>query len=183
MISPRTLLEPRSAVVFLFHGVLGAPRDTGVRNYTGKHLPLGDFESFLDELLPYGTPLSIPQVAAGAAGAAPLPDRGFAITFDDGFANNFCVAAPALERRGIPATFYVTTDFVDRQACSWIDLIEYAVDRAVGVRLELPVHRDGARDAGREDRRAGRDPAAGEDGLRTRSVCARGRDLEAARRA
>jgi peptidoglycan/xylan/chitin deacetylase (PgdA/CDA1 family) len=138
VIDPRALLQPRSAVVFLFHGVLRARRDTGVRNYTGKHLPLEEFEAFLDELAPYGIPLSIAQVADGAAGVAPLPDRGFAITFDDGFANNLHAAVPALERRGIPAAFYVTTDFVDRQACSWIDLIEYAVDRAGDARLELP---------------------------------------------
>ncbi|MGH2933084.1 MAG: polysaccharide deacetylase family protein [Gaiellaceae bacterium] len=118
--------------------MLREPRDTGIRNYTGKHLPLEEFETFLDRLVPYGIPLSMAHVADGAAGVASLPDCGFAITFDDGFANNLHVAAPALERRRIPATFYVTTEFVDQQACSWIDLIEYAVDRARGARLELP---------------------------------------------
>jgi peptidoglycan/xylan/chitin deacetylase (PgdA/CDA1 family) len=125
-------------VVFLFHGVLRERRDTGVRNYTGKHLPLREFESFLDELLEDGVPLSVPRVADGARGEEVLPDRGFAITFDDGFANNLEVAAPALEARSIPATFYVTTDFVDHQGCSWIDLIEHAVDAADGGVLSLP---------------------------------------------
>lgn len=138
MIAPRTLLEPESAVVFLFHGVLREPRDTGVRNYTGKHLPLREFESFLDDALVDGVPLSIVEVADGARGEATFPDRGFAITFDDGFANNLHVAAPALEARGIPAAFYVTTGFVGDQGCSWIDLIEHAVDGAGGGSLSLP---------------------------------------------
>ena len=125
-------------VVFLFHGVLRERRDTGVRNYTGKHLPLPEFESFLDELLEDGVPLSISAVADGARGEMQLPDRGFAITFDDGFANNLAVAAPALEARSIPATFYVTTDFVGRHGCSWIDLIEHAIDVADGGALLLP---------------------------------------------
>jgi peptidoglycan/xylan/chitin deacetylase (PgdA/CDA1 family) len=133
-----SLLGPQSAVIFLFHGVLRKERDTGVRNYTGKHLPLAEFEAFLDELAETGTPLSIAEVVDGAAGVTELPDRGFAVSFDDGFANNLHVAAPALEQRGIPAVFYVTTDFVDRQACSWIDLIEYAVDRADDTPLVLP---------------------------------------------
>jgi peptidoglycan/xylan/chitin deacetylase (PgdA/CDA1 family) len=138
VISPAPLLGPESAVVFLFHGVLREARETGVRNYTGKHLPLPAFESFLDELLDVGSALSIEQVTAAANGSAPFPDNGFAITFDDGFANNLGTAAPALESRGIPATFYVTTDFVDRQQCSWIDLIEFAVDRVQGATLTLP---------------------------------------------
>lgn len=125
-------------MVFLFHGVLREPRDTGVRNYTGKHLPSCEFESFLDNALVDGVPLSIAEVADGARGEASLPDRGFAITFDDGFANNLHVAAPALEARGIPAAFYVTTGFVDDQGCSWIDLIEHAVDVADGGSLSLP---------------------------------------------
>jgi len=152
VISPGALLGPRSAVVFLFHGVLREPRHTGVRNYTGKHLPLPAFEAFLDELAETGTPLSIAEVVDGAAGVTELPERGFAVTFDDGFANNIQVAAPALEQRGIPAAFYVTTDFVDRQACSWIDLIEYAVDLAApGSREEKIAALDTIRARGKSD--------------------------------
>jgi peptidoglycan/xylan/chitin deacetylase (PgdA/CDA1 family) len=35
------------------------------------------------------------------------------ITFDDGYRDNFEVAAPILRRYGLPATFFITTDFVD----------------------------------------------------------------------
>jgi peptidoglycan/xylan/chitin deacetylase (PgdA/CDA1 family) len=34
------------------------------------------------------------------------------VTFDDGYLDNFTVAAPILEQMGIPATFFVTTGFV-----------------------------------------------------------------------
>ncbi|MBN1865680.1 polysaccharide deacetylase family protein [Candidatus Sumerlaeota bacterium] len=42
------------------------------------------------------------------------PTRGsVAVTFDDGFANNFETAAPILKQLGLPACFFVATDFID----------------------------------------------------------------------
>jgi peptidoglycan/xylan/chitin deacetylase (PgdA/CDA1 family) len=49
-----------------------------------------------------------------------------AVTFDDGYANNFEVATPVLNRYGIPATFYVTTDCIDRNQLPWIARIRRA---------------------------------------------------------
>ncbi|HKA43513.1 MAG TPA: polysaccharide deacetylase family protein [Burkholderiales bacterium] len=42
-----------------------------------------------------------------------LPVRAACITFDDGYADNATVALPILRRHGMPATFFVTTDFLD----------------------------------------------------------------------
>lgn len=42
-----------------------------------------------------------------------LPPRAMAITFDDGYANNATVAAPILKERGLPATCFVATSFLD----------------------------------------------------------------------
>jgi len=42
-----------------------------------------------------------------------LPPRAAAITFDDGYANNAEIAAPILAARGLTATFFVATGFLD----------------------------------------------------------------------
>jgi peptidoglycan/xylan/chitin deacetylase (PgdA/CDA1 family) len=42
-----------------------------------------------------------------------LPGRTACVTFDDGYADNETVALPLLRKRGIPATFFVATGFLD----------------------------------------------------------------------
>src|SRR5262249_13777180 len=42
-----------------------------------------------------------------------LPRRSVAVTFDDGFANNFTHAGPILHGLGVPATVFMTTAFLD----------------------------------------------------------------------
>lgn len=61
-----------------------------------------------------------------------LPDRALAITFDDGYADNHDVALPILARHGLPATFFVTTDYLEG-GVMWNDRIIEAIrctDRA-----------------------------------------------------
>ena len=59
----------------------------------------------------------------------PLPDFSFSITFDDGFENNYSIARPILEKLSIPATFYVSTNLIDKNLMTWIDQIEYCIDQ------------------------------------------------------
>lgn len=51
-------------------------------------------------------------------------DRSVVVTFDDGYADNLHAALPALERHGIPATFFITTGCIGRGTEFWSDEIE-----------------------------------------------------------
>jgi peptidoglycan/xylan/chitin deacetylase (PgdA/CDA1 family) len=42
-----------------------------------------------------------------------LPERVACITFDDGYADNYRVALPILQRYGLTATFFISTGFLD----------------------------------------------------------------------
>ena len=50
-----------------------------------------------------------------------------AITFDDGYADNLHAALPRLEARGLPATFFITTGYVDSGRAFWWDELEQLV--------------------------------------------------------
>jgi peptidoglycan/xylan/chitin deacetylase (PgdA/CDA1 family) len=49
------------------------------------------------------------------------------LTFDDGYRDNYEVAFPILRREGVPATFFVTTGFIDSRRLPWWDEIAWMV--------------------------------------------------------
>lgn len=142
MMQPAELLTDNgSLAIFLFHGVVErSPCE--VRNYTRKHLPVAEFRGILEGLARQGEPLSMDEVATIAALGRPFPRKAFAVTFDDGFANNLTVARPILEALRIPATIYVTSRFIDENGMSWIDRIEWAIEQTQRATLRLPWARE-----------------------------------------
>ena len=130
-------LTEESLAIFLFHGVIEA-NPCRVRNYSRKHLLLDEFAAIIAELAATGTPVSMNDIIAYRDAGEPLPPRAFAVTFDDGFENNLTLAAPVLADFDLPATFYVTTDFVERNIMSWTDRIEWAFEESKTIRIGLP---------------------------------------------
>lgn len=50
-----------------------------------------------------------------------------AITFDDGYRDNFTAAKPILEKYNVPATFYLTTRFTAEKKSFWWDELEQLI--------------------------------------------------------
>ena len=50
-----------------------------------------------------------------------LPQRSLIITFDDGYKDNYTNAFPLLQKYGAPATFFLTTGFLDGSNTPWWD--------------------------------------------------------------
>lgn len=65
-----------------------------------------------------------------------LPPRCVCITFDDGYADNAEVALPELQRRQLPATFFVASDFLDG-GCMWNDHVIAALRDTAHAELDL----------------------------------------------
>jgi peptidoglycan/xylan/chitin deacetylase (PgdA/CDA1 family) len=61
--------------------------------------------------------------------------RPACVTFDDGYADNATVALPLLRRRGLPATFFLATDFLDGGRM-WNDSVIETVRRTRGGTLD-----------------------------------------------
>ena len=136
-----TFLEDGAFAIFTFHGVIRRQRHA-IRNYTRKHLEVDAFVAILRDLQAHGAPVSLPEIVAATRAAQPLPTRAFAVTLEDAFRNNYTTAAPVFDDLGIPATFYVTTGFIESNSPSWTDMIEYAVEQVGSLHIDasLPAY-------------------------------------------
>ncbi len=72
-------------------------------------------------------PVTFAQIADAMDGGRALPKRAVAVTFDDGFADLYEHAFPILRRFGMPATVFVSTDYVDRPQPFWFDLVAWLI--------------------------------------------------------
>jgi peptidoglycan/xylan/chitin deacetylase (PgdA/CDA1 family) len=75
-----------------------------------------DFEADLDFLLRHFTPVDLLQVIGLAQQGRPLPENAFFLSFDDGLREFHDVIAPILLRKGVPATCFLNSAFIDNRA-------------------------------------------------------------------
>jgi len=121
--------------VILYHGVSPQDDSNGIYNYRRKFIEPAHFEKQLAYLKVHYTTLPLEE-ALLLMRKNELPPHALAITFDDGYENNFLYAYPALKRMELPATFFVTTDFVFGRKPLWVDRLEYACGNGETVRAE-----------------------------------------------
>jgi len=71
-------------------------------------------------------PVTLDQVRRFVLGDSDLPQRSVVVSFDDGYADNYDVAMPILDRLGIPSIFYVTVDCVERRTMPWPSRLRFS---------------------------------------------------------
>lgn len=109
----------------MYHSIVEDPQTT--LNSIGLSQSCSHFDAHMRELAKDFSPVSIEQVVQFAAEGRPLPSRAVAVTFDDGFLDNYECAHPVLMRYGIPATFYVLFDAVENGELPWYCRLNFAL--------------------------------------------------------
>jgi peptidoglycan/xylan/chitin deacetylase (PgdA/CDA1 family) len=109
----------------MYHSVLERPEavnDTLGGIVHSTHIFRGQMEVLAKEF----HAATLDDVLRFVRGEASLPERSVVVTFDDGYQDNLDVAIPILNRVGVPATFYVTVDCVERDSLPWPSRLRYA---------------------------------------------------------
>jgi len=83
-------------------------------------------------------PITFADLLAALDGRAALPSRPVIFTFDDGFDDNYEYAYPILRRHGVPATIFISSDYIGAARTYWFDWVSYLVNQCGGRRIELP---------------------------------------------
>jgi peptidoglycan/xylan/chitin deacetylase (PgdA/CDA1 family) len=95
-----------------------------------------DFERQIVGLQRHFTLIGIDELCAFAEGK-PVPPNAVAITFDDGYLDNYEIAFPILKRHGAKAVFFLSTGCISERRLYWWDRAAYIVKRSVRDKLTL----------------------------------------------
>lgn len=116
-------------VVLTFHRVRPDGESAGGRPMRNLEVPVSAFRNLLAWMRRRAEPVSLEQwfpgggnvPEGGKEGAPALPRRlpCFAVTFDDGWADNALYAAPVLEELRMPATIFLSTGAIEKRIPFW----------------------------------------------------------------
>jgi peptidoglycan/xylan/chitin deacetylase (PgdA/CDA1 family) len=110
-------LKPR-AVILMYHRVAELSNDP-----YGLAVSPTNFAQHLKYIQDMCHPMRLPDLV-DALQQNLLPKRAVAVTFDDGYADNFCNAYPILSSEKIPATIFVATGYLNGSIEFWWDELE-----------------------------------------------------------
>jgi peptidoglycan/xylan/chitin deacetylase (PgdA/CDA1 family) len=99
--------------ILMYHYLSEPPADADIYRLDLSVTP-DLFAAHLDAMQAAGyTTISLYDLLDHLVQGTPLPDKPVIITFDDGYRDNYKNAFPRLRERGMQATFFVVTDFID----------------------------------------------------------------------
>lgn len=105
-----SLLQTNTPLFLPFYHLVSDQKLPHIQNYPYRNSR--EFEKELDFFLQYFEPVSLAEILEN-----PQPKKKvFHLSFDDGLKECAEIIAPILLRKGIPATFFVNTAFVNNQA-------------------------------------------------------------------
>jgi peptidoglycan/xylan/chitin deacetylase (PgdA/CDA1 family) len=119
-------LARSAAVILMYHSVQNQPECFANSIGTGIIHAASVFERQMELVARRFHPVGLEDVLCCLKGAKELPRRAVAVTFDDGFADNYGIAAPILAKYGIQAVFYLTAGLVGTPSPPWYCRLRFA---------------------------------------------------------
>jgi len=129
----------RELVLLGYHRILPLARDSEhIGDAELISATPSDFAWQVDYLSRRFEPVTFEQLADCLENRIPFPRRAMAITFDDGFSDVYDHAFEILRRADMPATVFVSTDYVGQRRPFWFDLVAWLVSKAPMGSVRIP---------------------------------------------
>jgi peptidoglycan/xylan/chitin deacetylase (PgdA/CDA1 family) len=106
-------LLPARVMILRYHSVREQPAELDAYISCGITHSSSLFRAQMEYVAQTCHPVTLDEIPEYVTGALPIPKRAVAITFDDGFRDNYEIAAPILERYGLRGAFYIATSSVE----------------------------------------------------------------------
>ena len=123
----------------MYHGFTDSINHEGIENYQGKHVNIGLFRSQIIYIKKHYNIISLDDYIEYCKKGGELPEKSIIITIDDGYKSNYTIAFPVFKEFDIPATIFLTTDFITNKNFLWVDRLEYTINhtQAKDIRLKI----------------------------------------------
>jgi peptidoglycan/xylan/chitin deacetylase (PgdA/CDA1 family) len=128
------MLFANRAIILLYHRVAEGHPDPHLLCVSPQH-----FAEQLQVLRRWGRPVAVRDLNAGLRSGS-IPAHGFALTFDDGYADNLTLALPLLEQAQVPATVYASGGHVQSGGELYIDELQHAILTRRDLPVEFGLH-------------------------------------------
>lgn len=117
--------EQHACAILLYHRIVN---DSSKYPNKGPwiHGPIKHFENEIAHLKKNYQILPIDEVVQYLKSGVGFTKPSVAITFDDGYLDNYTLAYPILKKHGVPATIYLATSLVGTMGRTWTDQIGLA---------------------------------------------------------
>ena len=130
----------RHPFILKYHRMRPAGREV-LSNQAGGEFSAGigarQFEAHLRLITRWFKPIPMAEMGWAVAQKKALPDKAVALTFDDGYRDNYEVAYPLLKRYGVPASFFVCPGLIDSHQGFWWDEIYALVEKTTARELDF----------------------------------------------
>ena len=118
--------QPPGTAILMFHSVLQDPEQYADILGGIAHSE-NEFRAQMELVARDFQPVGLETLVKCLNDGEPLHKRSVVITFDDGYRDNYEVAMPILNQLGIPATFYITVDCIEKKKLPWPSRLRFAV--------------------------------------------------------
>ena len=115
------------AVILRYHSVSSAADGTHLCLDPGLAVLPEHFDRQCAYLRRHYRVISLDEMVDSLQAGRALPPKAVALTFDDGYLDNYTRAFPILRRHGLNATFYVSTGCIDNRTILWTGILRFCV--------------------------------------------------------
>ena len=116
-----------SLIILTYHRVLDREFEVGSRVEPGMYVRSNTFEKHLEVIRDEFEVVDLTKWLKLRSENKPLPKKACAVTFDDGWGDNYANAFPLLEAYSIPATIFVVASLVGTSNKLWSDQLTQIV--------------------------------------------------------
>jgi len=119
------LFSKNKCLIIMYHGI--SKKDHA--SFNGRHLTEKQFEKQLLYFIKNFRILPLSEICERKQKGETCSSNTIALTFDDGFLNNYLIALPLLEKHRVPATFFICGASLGENTCKHpsdlLDIIHY----------------------------------------------------------